>query len=271
MECINKMSLGARLAFKMPLVRLFSYPNYLLFFSVLCLAFFVGCASNKYEEVYSAVYDGEYVHSDDDPKLIELASEKQLRELLRSDDYVLIGTSSLYDLWVPRTFAIKCGKKHGASLVALSYEVGKTVSNTAVVNVPTRQTTYHSGSIYGYGYGYSGFANYYGSSTTYGSTPMVINYEDTYYQQDAFFFAKRKYKNDFGVYFRLPENIPGNKDKTVRISLVVKGSKADKLGIKENDKVKSINGVTINDPEDVLPYIEGKEQIKTMKVTREKK
>ena len=82
----------------------------LLFLSISCL-FFAGCASNKYEEVYSAVYEGEYIRSDDDPKLIELASEKQLRDLLRSDDYVLIGTSSLYDLWVPRTFALKCGKK----------------------------------------------------------------------------------------------------------------------------------------------------------------
>ena len=100
---------------------------------------------------------------------------------------------------------------------------------------------------------------------------MVINYEDTYYQQDAFFFAKRKFKNDFGVYFRLPENIPGNTDTKVRISIVIKGSEAEKQGIKENDIVKSINGITINSPEDVAPYIEGKEQIKTMKVTREKK
>ena len=140
----------------------------------LVVLFLVGCASNKYEEVYSAVYDGEYIQSEEDPKLIELASEKQLRDLLRSDEYVLIGKSSVYDLWVPRTFASKCGKNHGASLVALSYEVGKTVSNSAVINVPTSQTTYHSGSVYGYG----GYINYYGSSTTYGSTPMVINYHE---------------------------------------------------------------------------------------------
>jgi len=244
------------------------------FYSLVLCSFILilaGCTSNKYEEVYSAVFDGEYIHSEEDPKLIELASEKQLQDILRSNEYVLIGKSSVYDLWVPRTFAIKCGKNHGASLVALSYEVGKTVSNSAVINVPTSQTTYHSGSIYGYGYGYSGYANYYGSSTTYGSTPMVINYEDTYYQQDAFFFAKRKFKNDFGVYFRLPENIPGNSDTKVRVSIVVKGSKAEKQGIKENDIVKSINGTTVNSPEDVIPYIEGKEQIKTMKVTREKK
>ena len=113
-------------------------PFFVLY--ILSFCFFVGCASNKYEEVYSAVYDGEYIHSEEDPKLIELASEKQLHDLLRSNEYVLIGKSSVYDLWVPRTFAIKCAKNHGASLVALSYEVGKTVSNSAVINVPTSQS-----------------------------------------------------------------------------------------------------------------------------------
>ena len=108
-----------------------------------------GCSANKYMEHFSPVANAEFCPSDIQyPRLIELADKEQLELLLRDDNYVLIGMSSFYDLWVPRIFVVDCAKKYQAELIALSYKVGETVKESTVINVPTRETTYHSGSVY---------------------------------------------------------------------------------------------------------------------------
>ena len=134
------------------------------------------------------------------------------------------------------------------------------------MNVPTSQTTYHHGTVYG---SYGNYANFHGSSTTYGSTPVTINYQNTYYQQTAYFFGKRKNKNSYGVYFQLPENIPGNTDKKIRISIVVANSQAAQRGIKPGDVVISINGKSIKTNEDVIPFMNGTEKIESIEVKHE--
>ena len=76
-------------------------------------------------------------------------------------------------------------------------------------------------------------------------------------------------KNIFGVYFKLPENIPGSTDTKIRIINVIKDSQADKLGIKQGDIVKSINGKPIKNNNDIMPFISGDEQIENIEVIHE--
>ena len=73
--------------------------------------FLAGCQSNKYEEYYSILTDNDYLRVDEPAKLVELADASQISKLQATDEYILIGTSSFYDLWVPRTFAVDCAKK----------------------------------------------------------------------------------------------------------------------------------------------------------------
>ena len=228
--------------------------------------FLCGCQSNKYSEYYSALVDDDYLRVEEPAKLIELAESSQIAKLQATDDYVLIGTSSFYDLWVPRIFAIDCAKKYGASLVVLSYQKGETKEGSVTVNVPTSQTTYHHGTVHG---PYGSYANFHGSSTTYGSTPVTINYSNTYYHQQAYFFGKRKNKNSFGIYFQLPENIPGNTSKKIKVAIVVANSPAEKQGIKVGDTVVSINGKIIKNTEDVVPFMSGAEKIESIEVAHE--
>ena len=236
---------------------------------VLLLGFGCSCESaNLYEENYSVISNEGFIPSKEEPKLIELIDTKQLKELSRNDDYVLIGQSEFRDSYISRTFAIDCAKKHGAVLVAVGLGEGETIEYDSVAFMPTSSTTYHSGSIYNnssIGNNYS----YYGTSTTYGSTPITVKNHKTYYYQVGYFFAKRKNKSSFGVYFKLPEDIPGNKDTAVRILSVTKGSQAEKLGIKKNDIVKSINGKAITSPDDIMQYTNGNEVIKTIKVSHD--
>ena len=240
---------------------------YSLFFC--SLAFILAsCESNKYEEYYSVISDPECRSLQEEPIIIEIISKKQLNELMQDDRYVLIGESEFRDFYYPRTYAIDCAKKHGASLIAVECGKPEIIEYDSVDYIPTTSTTYHSGSLYDSSY-YGGYYNYSGTSTTYGSTPIAVKRYKTYYPQTGYFFAKKKNNNAFGITFQLPENIPGVNDTSIRVLSVKKGSQAEKLGIRKNDVVKSINGQTISSPNDVLPYINGTKTIKKIKVSHE--
>ena len=218
--------------------------------------FLVGCGTNKYEEKYSVISDGEYIPSKENPKLIEIISKRQLNELMRNDGYILIGKSYLYDTYIPRTFAVDCAKKYGASLIAFEQGKGEIIEYDSIDYVPTTSTTYFYGDVYG-------------TATTHGSVPIPVKRHMVCYPQTAYFFAKREFNNSFGISFQLPENIPGSRNTTVRVSAVRKGSQAEKNGIKKNDIIKSINGETISSSDDVMPYVKGEKAIKTIKVSHE--
>lgn len=226
-----------------------------------------GCHSNKYEEHYTSVTDqNHYIPTEKPARLVELTDASQITKLQTSDDYILIGTSTFYGLWTPRTFAIDCAEKYGASLVLVSYRVGETKNETLTKYVQTRQKTHHYGTAYGY-YGYQTY--YLGSTKTYGTMPVTINYQNTYYHQYAYFFGERRNKNAFGIYFQLPENIPGNKNKKIRVSAVAANSPAAKQGIKAGDIVKAINGREIRNAEEIAPFMNGTEKIVKVEVTHE--
>lgn len=242
--------------------------KYYHWFYVLCFFILAGCESNKYEEHYSVISDTEHGSLQEEPIIIEIISKKQLNKLMHDDRYVLIGKSEFTDFYYPRTYAIDCAKKHGAALIAVECGNPETIEYDSVDYIPTTSTTYHSGSILDSSY-YGGYYNYSGTSTTYGSTPIVVKRHKTYYPQTGYFFAKNKNNNTFGVSFQLPDNIPGTNDTSIKVLSVKKGSQAEKLCIRKNDIVKSINGQTISSPNDVLPYINGTKTIKTIKVSHE--
>lgn len=238
---------------------------------VLSILFQCSCStSNKYEEEYSTVSNVsiDAIKTRKTPKLIRLFDEKQLRELLRNDDYVLIGQSDFWGSYVPWTFAIDCAKNHGASLVAVAVIDSKTVEYDSVAYVPTHSTTFHSGSVYNFNRPYGGLTNYNGTSTTFSSTPVPVKRQTTYLHQAGYFFVELKKEELFGITFGTQDYIPGNND-PVRVYSVLKGSRAEKKGIKENDIIKSINGKVISSPEDVLPYVKGDEKIKDVEVYHE--
>ena len=67
----------------------------------------------------------------------------------------------------------------------------------------------------------------------------------------------------------MPENIPGNTEKKIRVAIVVANSQAAKQGIKVGDVVVSINGANIKNTEDIMPFINGVERIESIEVTHE--
>ncbi len=234
-------------------------------FAFSSLPFFCSCYSNLYEDYYTSTHETDYVKTTGRPELVEFVDPSLLKKLQEEQGYVVIGTSSFYHFWTPRVFALDCAEQHGASLVLVLHQKGDEKQKSKTVYMPVSNTTYSSGVMYG-PYGPHGVT---WGSTTYGSVPVTVNYTETYYPQFAYFLAKRKHINSFGVYFQRPENIPGASSAAVRISIVVPGSKADRQGIRAGDLVRKINGSPVLSQLDVEPYKNGSREIESMEVSHE--
>ena len=225
------------------------------------------CRSNYYEMNYIPTPETDFVPADAPPRLMEVASWDLLKSLQEKDGYVVIGTASFYHQWVPRTFALECAEKHRASLVLVSHQPGEEKVKSKIVYMPVATTGYY---VYGPAYGpYGGPAGVTWAYTSYGSVPVVVNYAEKYYPQFAYFLAKRKHISSFGVYFLLPENIPGNDRGPVRVAIVVPGSPAAKQGIRPGDRVRMVNSIPIFSRKQILPYANGEKEVRSMEVAHE--
>ena len=233
------------------------------------LSLLVACAQkNDYINFYSqqpiSQNDHVFASAETQPEIIELTSLKELDEW-ESKGYCITGTSSFYALWTPRTFAVDCARKYGASVILVFYETGGTEHKSMIVNMPTTSTTYHNGCVSTP----NGMVTYSGRSTTESSVPIAINYDEQYYYQYAYFLAKRKNINSFGAFFKFPENIPGNTDQQLRIAAVITGSPAFKQGIRKGNVVKKINGCSIQNTLDAKDFINGAKEINSIEVSHE--
>jgi S1-C subfamily serine protease len=86
------------------------------------------------------------------------------------------------------------------------------------------------------------------------------------YHQFAYYLAKRKHINSFGVYFLFPASA---RDSRIHVGVVVPGSPAAKQGIRPGDRVVSINGRRVFGSEDVMPFAVNTEEIVRMETVHE--
>lgn len=243
-------------------------PTLFIFVIALLCIHITGCAVNDYVAFYSINTKAlPYVNQTkvQYPFIDELIELHEV-QAWRNNNYEIIGTSSFSGLWCSRTNAIDAARKHGAEIVLVHYKLKDEKQESTTFIVPQATTTYHYGTIYGHG----SSMHYHGSSTAISEMPVTINYTNRYYDQKAFFLAKRKKLNNYGVYFQEPENIPGkNNNVPVVVDVVIVDSPAEKAGIKVGDIVDSINGQKILSFDDAKPFMLGKIEISTMEVKHE--
>lgn len=227
-----------------------------------------GCATNDYASFYSSnAKNLPYVErcKVKYPIIDELFDLGEVQEW-RNKGYEVIGTSSFQGLWTPRTKAIDVARRHCAEVVLVYYELEEEREEEETFVVPHRERTYHHGTIYGYG----SSASYSGYSTSVSYIPVSISYTNRYYSQKAFYLAKRRAINSYGVYFVEPPNIPGRAiNEAVVVDIVITGSPAEKAGIKVGDVVVSINGQSISSFEEAKPFMLGQLAISSMEVSHE--
>lgn len=240
----------------------------LINFCLLGVMLLTGCVNNNYEAFYSSnVKLLPYVnHSTVKYPFIDELFYLDEVQLWRNKGYEIIGTSSFYGLWSSRTKAIDVARKYGAEVVLVYYKLEKEKKEETTFIVPQTSSTYHNGSIYGYG----NTATYSGYSTSVSYVPMTIGYTNRYFTQKAFYLSRRKTLNTYGIYFLEPDKVPGNPTKEpVIVDVVIDDSQAAKAGIKVGDVVRKINGKTITSFEEARPFMIGQIEINSVEVEHE--
>ena len=232
------------------------------FFSVLLaavLAFFSSACRqvNQYENNFTPTAQRvEYlkVPPGTRPELYEIEDWTLLRDYQEKEHYAVIGYSSFSQSWVPRYQVLQFAEKIGIPLVLVYSVPSASVGNTAIpdhqpscgVFLPTRN--------YGWIKRLRG--------------PAAVNEKNAgaEYHQFAYYLAKRKHINSFGVYFLFPASA---RDSRIHVGVVVPGSPAAKQGILPGDRVVSINGRRVRGPKDVEPFAENRRRIYQMEVEHE--
>jgi hypothetical protein len=210
-----------------------------------------GC-ENPYSKYYTDLTGGKSVLDNpnvilptEKPTLIRGSNPDIDDKAMMEDGYLPLGFSIFNAGDINHNDALKHAKKIHACTVVTYCEYTNTVSGIAPMTVPTTQTSYHSGSVYGSG----GFANYSGTSTTYGSTTSYIPYSYNRYDYYASYWIKAKTIR-LGIHWNdLTEELrkKAGSNKGVYITAIVKGSPAFNGDLISGDVIRRFNEQEIID------------------------
>ena len=180
----------------------------------LTILFVMGCSStNNFLDFYNdeGLDESEYqkIQPNEDVLVIETSNlEKKLDEYYKKD-YVVIGFSHFKGQWCPRSMAIDTAKEKGASVIIVSSIHLEDVEYSYAIPISVPHTTYHQGHISSSSYtsGHisgingvrgidynsttTGYASFSGTSTYYTTSYITDSYTVGYFEQIAFFLAKR--------------------------------------------------------------------------------
>ena len=227
--------------------------------SVMMLLLLCSCKTvDPYENNYYVLADdSEYLRAlpGTEPDMQEISNWEKMRALQEEGGYMVIGISAFSQSWTPRMLALECARRNGACLVRFYHKDAVTKDMSRIKFNPTQLRGRTCGIPGGYAW----------MKIMHGTVPVTVNEQELYYPQFAYYLARRKHINSFGVYFRFSDS----RDPRVRIGIVVPRSPAAKQDIKPGDYVYSINGKRIRSAKDVQPYATNKQKIRQMEVTHE--
>jgi len=228
------------------------YKPFAAILALLSTAFTITGCTNPYSQYYTDLTGGQNVFESpkvilptEKPKLIYGTNREIDEKKMLEDGYLPLGFSSFNAGEINQKEALKHAKKIHASTVIVYYNYTGTVSGVMPINMPNTQTSYHSGSIYGAG----GYANYSGTSTTYGTTTTYMPYNINRYDFYASFWIKATPMKLGIIWQDLSEELRQKlgSNKGVYVWIVVKDSPAFNSDILSGDVLRRVNEQEIID------------------------
>lgn len=245
-------------------------------FIVVMASLFNGCLTNHYDKYYVDTQNDkiiESIHGNAPVEIRTATTEDDVLDLME-EGYVSIGHSSFIAPYTPLSLAVDTAEEKGAALVLVDIRYKNTEQYTSVMYLPSTSTTYTHGHVRanawrsGGGYAHVN-GTYYGSSTTHTLNAVPVQRSRDIYSHDAMFFKKIDTTKLYGVNWFVPKRFPteaADAPIQVRVLAVLRGSQAEKDGIKRGQIVKTINGVTINNRMDMAPFLDASAMITKMEV-----
>lgn len=243
-------------------------------FIIVMASLFGGCLTNHYDKFYVDTQGDkiiESIHGNAPVEIRTTTTEDDVINLIE-DGYVSIGYSSFTGPYTPLSLAVDTAEEKGAALVLMDIRYNKTEQYTSVMYLPSTSTTYNYGNVSGNAWSSrGGYAHvngtYSGSSTTYTLNAVPVQRSRDIYSHDAMFFKKIDTTKLYGVNWFVPKRLPTEAVDApiqVRILAVLKGSQAERDGIKRGQIVKAINGVAIKTRKDMAPFLDASTVIKNV-------
>lgn len=237
-----------------------------------------GCFTNYYKEHYIP-HENELLQqfsgeSQGNVQLALVTTEKGVMKCIEAG-YIPLGTASFAEMHCPWFFAIEQAEDVGADLVLLEERFSHTTKRPSVIFLPSYSTTYHSGSASVSSYGTGGYGTAYGTySGTSTQTTISAQHVEVpvqIFQQDALFLRKGNYGSFYGALLDVPQRLPDEPfDKRINVSVfaVLKGSAADKDGLKQGQRVAKINGVPVTTYKSIEPFLKDMKSIRSVEVVK---
>ena len=237
---------------------------------------FEGCLTNHYDKFYVDTQGDkviESIHGNAPVEIRTATTEDDVLSLIE-DGYVSIGYSSFTAPYTPLSLAVDTAEEKGVALVLADIRYKNTEQYTSVMFLPSTSTTYTHGHMsanaWSSGGGYAHVnGTYSGSSTTHTLNAVPVQRSRDIYSHDAMFFKKIDTSKLYGVSWFVPKRLPTEAVDApiqVRILAVLKGSQAERDGIKRGQIVKAINGVAINNRKDMAPFLDASTVITKVEV-----
>ncbi len=228
-----------------------------------------GCIPNHFEDYYQSYDATLFQHFGSIPEehitLRPVYTEDNVIDCLE-DGYLTLGISTFTDTHCPWVKAIDHAETVGATLVLIDEQYKTTKRETSVIFLPMTQYSYTSGTIYN---SYGGTSRYSGTVQTTTMQPISYDYEVPVYEQTAMFLKKGDFRDYYGVLLYTPKLLPGETpDRECRTTIlaVLKGSQAERDGLKRGQRVVKINDTAIQTYRDIQTFTQNPKSIRSVEV-----
>lgn len=214
-----------------------------------------GCLTNHYERYYVSTGDSAldgFGGRDANVELRVATTEDDVLDLMEQG-YVSVGYSSFVAPYTAMSMAVDTARKHGASLALIDIRYKETKKYTSVIFLPSTSTSYTYGNI-------SSGGTFSATTATTTMNAVPIQRECRIYNHDAMFFKKVDSANDYGVRLFVPKRLPTEKPDEpicVRVLAVLRGSPAERDGVRRGQVVVKVNDVPIETRKDIAPFLDG--------------
>lgn len=219
-----------------------------------------GCVTNYYDKHYHAKdvnWAKKFIKGE--PKDVEIrpvTTEDGVVSALEAG-YIPIGTSVFVNRHCPWFCAIKKAEDVGADLVLIDEVLKGKETRTSVIFLPSYQYSYSQGSVNVNTRGYTSYGTYNGTTTTTSVSAVPVDRDVLIFEQSALFLRKGDFSEFYGAILFQPKRLPDeahNAIVPVTVMAVLKGSQAEKDGIKRGDRVTRINGQVIHTRQDYKSF-----------------
>jgi S1-C subfamily serine protease len=147
----------------------------------------------------------------------------------------------------------------------------ETKTYTSVLFLPQIQTSYTYGHVNAYSSNGSAYGNYSATTTTTTMQPVSTQKDVDIFNQTVMFMRKADFSDFFGAILYAPKRVPGVNDNEyfgVTILAILRGSEAERKGLKKGQKVVKINNQEIKTRKDYAQFLNNPNTITSIEVAQ---